>query len=176
MSIIKILTFIFFFFTFGYIMLIFYLWQANIICYPHTLNCFSWPKNESREPECPLTFVWWAYGHRPEEPEGGELKGSRKKKRSDQLCGEKWMSAGGLDERSGENCAADCKFHPPNPNQPPILINPHSIRKPSINFSLLANGVVRRGESRGVKKKKKRCNICWTCQFLDYIATLLSGI
>lgn len=38
----------------------------------------------------------------------------------------------------------------------PILINPHSIRKPSINFSLLANGVVRRGESRGVKKKKKK--------------------
>lgn len=45
------------------------------------------------------------------------------------------MSAGGLDEGSGENCAANCKFHPPNPNPPSL-----SLRKPSINFSLLANG------------------------------------
>lgn len=57
------------------------------------------------------------------------------------------MSAGGLNEGSGENCAADCKFHPLNPNQPSL-----SPMKPSINFSLLANGVVG-GEKAEMLKK-----------------------
>lgn len=65
-----------------------------------------------------LSFAdkWRVYGHDTKEHEAGDLKGSSRKEVGLIAWG-RHLSAGGLDEGLGENCAEQCEPHPPKPNQ-----------------------------------------------------------